>query len=121
MSEPTKLPSLATLDALEAIEKAATEGPWETRPASGGGLVLLRGGPDYTRSRHLQTHVQIVPEEDADFIAEARTVVPALIGAARWALLARAWMENLANAHPKECAGCDPQLETLLLAAVVLE
>jgi len=71
--------SAEQLDAIQARADAATEGPWETVRHD---LSL------YVQSKHanLQANLGYVgnhPEPDAEFIAHARTDVPALIALVR--------------------------------------
>jgi hypothetical protein len=48
-----------------------TPGPWHTSPCSHGGLIVIRDGIS-------QSHIQIVPEEDARLIAAAPALADAL-------------------------------------------
>lgn len=75
--QPTGEARMLDLEPIKAREQAATEGPWEKRPV-GGGLDFdvsstIRGDlvGDYRG--------QFNREEDADFVAHARTDIPALI------------------------------------------
>ena len=72
--------------ALAELESKATRGEWKTDYTSMGGRILRRG--DIT---HCQSHLQIVPTDDAIFIAAARNAVPRLIAtiAAREAEIAQ--------------------------------
>ena len=56
--------TLARLAEIEAAAAKATPGPWTTTNCSNGGALLMRGGPKF-----IQTHLQIVPIEDAAYIA----------------------------------------------------
>ncbi len=56
--------TLAKLAKIEAAAAKATPGPWTTTDCSNGGALLMRGGPKF-----IQTHLQIVPIEDAAYIA----------------------------------------------------
>ncbi|MHB8406220.1 MAG: hypothetical protein ACYDCJ_12435 [Gammaproteobacteria bacterium] len=58
------------LDAIEARANAATPGPWDTDEYDGGLRSTVTAGP-------------ITSDEDYDFIAHARTDVPALIAEVR--------------------------------------
>ena len=63
----------------ERAEKA-TVGPWVTVSCSHGGRILTRGDTNVGRKeRHPQTYIQIVPREDAHFIAHAREDIPWLL------------------------------------------
>lgn len=57
-------------DAIRAREQAATEGPWATEPRLS--YTSIRSSDDITRA-------DAVREADAEFIAAARTDVPALL------------------------------------------
>lgn len=62
----------------EALGKA-TKGPWETTGCSHGGRILLRGSGAVARQDwHPQTHLQVVPTEDAELIAHAPSWLAAL-------------------------------------------
>ena len=56
---------------MERCEKA-TPGPWESEVTTSGGSILTRGGKWRGQS------LQVVPSQDADFIASARSDVPDL-------------------------------------------
>ena len=62
------------LTTLKSALKKATAGEWRTQNCPSGGLLLRR-------DTQMQSHLQIVPAEDAAFIALARTQLPALIAA----------------------------------------
>ena len=53
-----------------------TPGPWRVSPCSNGGLILIRA--DGKHGAHPQTHLQILPEEDAKLIAAAPELLEAL-------------------------------------------
>lgn len=55
---------------------AHTPGPWTLAPCSHGGAILRRGTEE--RGNHPQTHLQIVPIEDARLIASAPDLLIAL-------------------------------------------
>lgn len=52
--------------------------PWTLEPCASGGLVLIRGGGKYRE--HPQTHLQIVPAEDARLMRAAPGDVRAAAG-----------------------------------------
>jgi hypothetical protein len=52
-----------------------TPGPWELQDCTHGGAILLRG---LDGKRHIQSHLQIVPIEDARLIAAAPELLEAL-------------------------------------------
>lgn len=54
-----------------------TPGPWKLDPCSNGGLILRRGEA-IRGDRHPQSHLQIVPVEDAYLIAAAPELLAAL-------------------------------------------
>ena len=56
-----------------------TPGPWEIEDCSNGGKVVKRGGP----GKVLQSHIQVIPDDDAYLIAAA----PELLEACKQALL----------------------------------
>lgn len=80
------------LDALEALANAATEGPWEADKM--GELVDARGVHIVRQEAYANT----VTACDAEFIAAARTAVPALIAELREA---HATLERVRQVHRK--------------------
>ena len=55
---------------------------WRLRDCSHGGAILLRGEWErLSDERHEQAQLQVVPLEDAEFIANARQDVPDLLAA----------------------------------------
>lgn len=60
----------ATTDELLALARKATSGEWRIQDCPAGGKLLLRGG-DTLATRHPQSHLQIVPVDDAAYIAAA--------------------------------------------------
>jgi hypothetical protein len=87
------------LDELERLSNAATEGPWEywlTTKGKRKGSICV--GPD-------NSHIEFVigenkeGEDDAEFIAAARTAVPALIAELREA---RAAIERVRAEHRED-------------------
>lgn len=79
---------------------AHTPGPWTLNGCSNGGAILRRGEALGERT-HIQSHLQILPVEDAQLIAAA----PDLLAAARAALNDRMYKEW-------------PQVADLLIAAI---
>ena len=68
----------------ESIEKLTelltkiTPADWSTSECSNGGLLLLR--PPFDGQRYaIQSHVQILPYQDAEFIALSRNTMPLLL------------------------------------------
>ena len=59
----------------------ATE-PWTLRDCGNGGKILIRGGSIH--GAHPQTHVQILPVEDAYLMASAPELLEALTESLRW-------------------------------------
>lgn len=56
-----------------------TKGPWTLKPCSNGGMLLIRGDEKASISeRHIQSHLQILPSEDAYLIAAAPDLLAAL-------------------------------------------
>lgn len=73
------------LDEIEARANAATEGPWNADGFADGDTISLdvyAPGAAHAVARDIRSH------SDADFIAHARTDVPALVGALRAVLAA---------------------------------
>jgi hypothetical protein len=68
------------LNAIEARAKAATEGPWRTRPTEHGDCAGIWHG-DWEHDSIVQTDSGVYPPmmPDAEFIAHARSDVPALV------------------------------------------
>ena len=64
------------LDEIEARTTAATEGPWN----------VFMGRIDHPGRSLIAVAYDVGCDEDADFIAHARTDVPALVAVARYAL-----------------------------------
>ena len=62
------------LTTLKSALKKATAGEWRTQNCQSGGRLLLR-------DTQMQSHLQIVPAEDAAFIALVHNQLPALIAA----------------------------------------
>lgn len=58
-----------------------TPGPWHLQDCPAGGKLLLRGTEG---KRHLQSHLQIVPTEDAILIASAPDLLQTLRDIAEW-------------------------------------
>lgn len=56
-------------------ESKHTLGPWLLNETPSGGAILVRGGGSH---RHMQSHLQIVPIEDAHLIAAAPCLLDAL-------------------------------------------
>jgi len=73
------------LDALEALEQAATPGPWRVEPFDDDPRELAICGPVGVKGAIVATDVPLLPA-DAALIAAVRNVLPALIAAARAAL-----------------------------------
>lgn len=48
-----------------------TPGPWGLQESPDGGMILIRGNDADRMKRHPQTHLQIVPVDDAKLIAAA--------------------------------------------------
>lgn len=71
MSAPSRI------DEIRARLEKATPGPWTVVANSSGGATLVRGGGDW--KAHEQTHLQIVPKCDAEFIAHSRADVEYLL------------------------------------------
>ena len=95
-------PSLAGIEQRTA---AATEGPWE---ASGSHVVTSwTGASDWSGPIDDRELVATASPADAAFIADARTVVPALTAAVR-DVLALHYAEPYAQG-PDYCAECDLQ------------
>jgi hypothetical protein len=95
-----------------------TPGPWDTQECSNGGLVLLRG----KYGKHAQSHLQIVPKEDARLIAAA----PDLYEACRIALDSlRAWNEMSVPREMREAVKRSyehsPEIKGLLAALAKAE
>lgn len=65
----------------ESKKAEHTPGPWTLKPCSNGGMILVRG--DGTAQGHVQSHLQIVPNEDARLIAAAPDMLAALQDAKR--------------------------------------
>jgi hypothetical protein len=64
---------------LKALGEKATQGPWATADTSSGGRILKRGKENPVSERHPQSHLQIVPAEDADFIVELVNAWPQIV------------------------------------------
>ncbi|MGW6658893.1 hypothetical protein [Rhodococcus sp. NPDC055024] len=64
----------------KALEAAATPGPWVARPSPMGAMLpdeVFASGESFGRNVPAECHQR----EDAEFIAHARTAVPALVAA----------------------------------------
>lgn len=82
-------------------ERGHTSGPWEVVPNSSGGMTLIRGNNVDRRLRHPQTHLQIVPDEDAMLIAAS----PELLAVAQAVV---SWYENSGSTDPdRKSVGSD--------------
>jgi hypothetical protein len=57
----------------------ATQGAWTTADTSSGGRILKRGKENPVSERHPQSHLQIVPAEDADFVAALVNAWPEIV------------------------------------------
>ena len=74
-----------TEDELREIEdraSKATVGPWVSTECANGGRLLKRG-KESLPDRHPQSSLQVVPSDDATFIAHARADVPTLLAEIR--------------------------------------
>jgi hypothetical protein len=72
---------VTAVDKLRALREAATPGPWKTDRCTSGGRLLIRGDT----GTHVQSHLQVVPSEDAFLIVALVNAAPqieALIEAA---------------------------------------
>ena len=113
------------LPAIRARAEAATPGPWSLQESNQGGAILLRGLENDNRlRRHPQSHLQVVPEADAVFVAHAREDVPALL--AEVERLSRnlelasaeccdlsAYRQLVREEHPAEVAALTAEVERL--------
>lgn len=82
----TSTPALERLDAIDARAQAATPGPWTVSPSRRGGVIAPREPGDMGGGLGLVAEAYgLRPRhrEDAVFIADARTTVPALTAALR--------------------------------------
>jgi hypothetical protein len=61
------------------LGEKATQGPWTTSETSSGGRILKRGKEEPVKERHPQSHLQIVPAEDADFVAALVNAWPQIV------------------------------------------
>jgi len=72
------------LDEIEARADAATEGPWEWHPYMGSGATLAKPNHPFHERNILKTTDDWPPvADDAEFIAHARTDIPALLAEVR--------------------------------------
>ena len=72
------------LDEIEARANAATQGPWEWHPYMGSGATLAKPNRPFHELNILKTTDDWPPvAADAEFIAAARTDVPALLAEVR--------------------------------------
>ena len=72
------------LDEIEARANAATQGPWERHPYMGSGATLAKPNHPFHELNILKTTDDWPPvAADAEFIAAARTDVPALLAEVR--------------------------------------
>ena len=73
------------LDAVQALADAATPGPWDhaTKTYDGGPLVVAEGYGFPAEPLPAAGGIVCYPDADAAFIAQARTLVPALIAELR--------------------------------------
>lgn len=62
--------------ALRALLEAGTPGPWSLDPCSNGGAILRRGQDSV---RHMQSHLQVAPESDAELIVAAVNALSGLL------------------------------------------
>ena len=89
------------LDQLEQRAEAATEGPWEKRTVRGWEMVV-----SYSTDAMIQLVAEFRHEErdlaDAEFIADARTTVPALVAALRAVLDVCEGLEEAHRANPEQ-------------------
>ncbi len=96
---------MTTTDQLAAIEaraEAATKGPWHVDGAPDEAKYIVQ----YTSGGgvHVGTYVTdlVETDEDAEFIAHARTDIPALLAMVREQRAALDAVLNLANAHGRQ-------------------
>ena len=103
MPEPMTPDRLAEI---EARANAATQGPWEWHPYMGSGATLAKPNHPFHEVNILKTTDDWPPvAPDAEFIAAARTDVPALVAALR-AVLDLHYGEPYAQG-PDYCAECE--------------
>ena len=79
------------LNEIEARANAATEGPWD----------VFMGRIDHPGKSVIAVAYDVAREEDAEFIAHARTDVPALVSVARYAL-----SQHSKDEDHNECGHC---------------
>ena len=101
MTDPMTTEHLAEI---EARANAATQGPWEWHPYMGSGATLAKPNHPFHELNILKTTDDWPPiAPDADFIAAARTDVPALLAEVRrlqdtaQAIAVKAWDEGYAE------------------------
>lgn len=68
-------PLTAELERLHAVERAATEGPWEVHRSASFGVRLASDESDWPLAGNFRR------DADAEFAAAARTAMPRLLGA----------------------------------------
>ena len=101
MTDPMTTERLAEI---EARANAATQGPWEWHPYMGSGATLAKPNHPFHELNILKTTDDWPPvAADAEFIAAARTDVPALLAEVRrlqdaaQAIAVKAWDEGYAE------------------------
>lgn len=97
------------LDEIEARANAATQGPWEWHPYMGSGATLAKPNRPFHELNILKTTDDWPPvAADAEFIAAARTDVPALLAEVR---RLQAAVERVRELHVRDgegfCRWCD--------------
>ena len=63
---------------IDALYERATKGPWTITESSNGGAILVRADSPDRKLRGPQTHLQIVPEVDANLIVALVNAWPKL-------------------------------------------
>lgn len=79
--DPALIRESLDLDAIQALVDATTEGPWYAQPRSDAMRPDAVVSPRADFGRHIPAECH--QPEDAEFIAQARTLVPALIAELR--------------------------------------
>lgn len=71
---------MTDIDRIKELLPTVSPAPWDTGECSNGGLLLRR--PPFDGQRHaMQSHLQVIPHQDAEFIALCRNNIAALIEA----------------------------------------